>query len=171
MRTKDFSNSCFYNALVELLKTKSFNDIQIQEICIKAGYNRSTFYRSYKSKVDILLNEFKKGLNKYIELVNKSQDFSFINKTKLLFDLLKESSTLMLLTHKAGLDNEIYDLFYEIYPIDKEYENKLGKYYKPFRTAGMFKIIMEWLTSGMKESSLEMANIVAIIMNNCNAKY
>lgn len=171
MRTKDFSNSCFYNALVELLKTKTFDEIQIQEICIKAGYNRSTFYRSYTSKVDILLNEFKKGLNKYVELVNKSQDFSFINKTKLLFDLLKESSTLMLLMHKAGLDNDVYNLFYDIYPVDNEYEKKLGKYYKPFRTAGMFKIIIEWLTTGMKESTLKMANIVADIMNNCNANY
>ena len=81
MRTKEFSNSCFYNALVDLLQTKSFNEIQIQEICTKAGYNRSTFYRSYKSKVDILLNEFKKGLDKYIELVNKIQSLSFISKT------------------------------------------------------------------------------------------
>ena len=90
MRTKEFSNSCFYNALVELLKTKSFEEIQIQEICLKAGYNRSTFYRSYTSKVDVLLNEFKKDLNKYEELVLKSKDYSFIDKTKLLFDLLKE---------------------------------------------------------------------------------
>lgn len=171
MRTKEFSNSCFYNALVDLLQTKSFNEIQIQEICTKAGYNRSTFYRSYKSKVDILLNEFKKGLDKYIELVNKIQNLSFISKTKLLFDLLKESSNLILLIHKAGLDNEIYNLFYDIYPINHEDEIKLGNYYKPFRTAGMFKIIMEWITSGMKESTIEMANIVQNIMNNCNASY
>lgn len=171
MRTKEFSNSCFYNALVELLKTKPFEEIQIQEICVKAGYNRSTFYRSYTSKVDVLLNEFKKDLNKYEELVLKSKNYSFIDKTKLLFDLLKDSSDLLLLTHQAGLDREIYNLLYDIYPVKKEDEEKLGKYYKPFRTAGVFNVINEWLTSGLKESTLEMANIVARIMNNCNANY
>jgi len=171
MRNKDFSNTCFFNALVELAKTKSFEDIQIQEICSRAGYNRSTFYRSYTSKVDILLNEFKKGLSKYQKLVDESEDYTFINKTKLLFDLLRESSELMLLTHKASLDNEIYDLFYDIYPVKEEDIERLGKYYKPFRTAGVFKIIIQWITSGMKETSLEMANILANIMDNCNADY
>ena len=171
MRNKEFSGICFLNALVELSKTKEFEDIQIQEICLKAGYNRSTFYRSYTSKVDILLKEFKKGLVKYHMLVDNSKDYTFINKTKLLFDLLKESSDMMLLTHKAGLDNQIYDLFYDIYPVRKEDEKALGKYYKPFRTAGVFKIIIQWITSGMKETSLEMAHILANIMNNCNADY
>ncbi len=171
MRTKEFSNSCFFNALVKLAKTKEFEDIQIQEICKEAGFNRSTFYRSYTSKVDILLNEFKKGLNKYQQLVDESEDYTFINKTKLLFDLLKEQSELMLLTHKAGLDTEIYDLFYEIYPVKENDEEKFGKYYKPFRTAGVFKIVLEWLNSGMKESTTEMANTLAIIMDNCNADY
>ncbi len=171
MRTKDFSNTCFFNALVELEKNKNFNDIQIGELCKKAGYNRSTFYRSYTSKVDILIIEFKKGLIKYQQLVDNSQDYTFLNKTKLLFDLLRESSDLMLLTHKAGLDDEIYNLFYGIYPVRKKDEDTLGKYYKPFRTAGVFKVIINWLTSGMKESSIQMAKTLATIMNNCNADY
>ena len=171
MRTKEFSNNCFFNALVELSKTKDFEDIQIQEICIKAGFNRSTLYRSYKSNVDILLSEFKKGLNKFEDFVNKSKELTFIDKTTHLFYLLKESSDLMLLTHRAGLDNEIYDLFYVIYPVKENDEAQFGKYYKPFRTAGVFKVIILWLTSGMKESPNEMAQIVSTIMNNCNADY
>ena len=116
-------------------------------------------------------DEFEDEMKKTLESLDNSKDYTFINKTKLLFDLLKESSDMMLLTHKAGLDNQIYDLFYDIYPVRKEDEKALGKYYKPFRTAGVFKIIIQWITSGMKESSLEMAHILANIMDNCNADY
>ena len=171
MRSKEFSNSCFFNALVELLDTKEFEEIQIQEICMKAGYNRSTFYRSFKTKVDVLLYELKKELNKYHDLVAKSQDYSFKTKTKLLFDAIKDSSNLLLIAHKAGLEKELYDLFYEIYPFKEKDELLYGKYYKPFRAAGIFKTIIQWLTSGMKESTSEMADILFNIIDNCKAEY
>ncbi|UKI50017.1 MAG: hypothetical protein L6U99_00720 [Clostridium sp.] len=44
MKSKEFSKDCFYNALISLLDEEEFADIQISEICHKAGFNRSTFF-------------------------------------------------------------------------------------------------------------------------------
>ena len=42
------------SALMEILKTKSFEYITVSEICKKAGVNRSTFYLHYENTRDLL---------------------------------------------------------------------------------------------------------------------
>lgn len=169
MRNNSLSKKCFYTAFVQLMKKYSFEEIQISEICALAGYNRSTFYRNYSSKYDIIMDKFNLEANKYLNLVKESQDYTFVNKVKLLFDLLRESSEIILLMHNSNLDNVMYKMFYEIYPTNnvKNYE----QYFKIFRTSGIFHIIIAWVTSGMKESSIEMAHKLQNIMNTCNADY
>ena len=41
-------------ALISLCGKKAYYDITIQEICRQAGLNRSTFYRYYETKDDML---------------------------------------------------------------------------------------------------------------------
>ena len=41
-------------ALLSLLKEKTFAYITVSEICKKAGVNRSTFYLHYENTVDLL---------------------------------------------------------------------------------------------------------------------
>ncbi|MBR2639957.1 MAG: TetR/AcrR family transcriptional regulator, partial [Oscillospiraceae bacterium] len=48
------------NALLELLKTKSFEFITVSEICKKAGVNRSTFYLHYENTRELLEETVKK---------------------------------------------------------------------------------------------------------------
>ena len=41
-------------ALSELLKEKSFEDLTVLEICEKAGIHRATFYKHFVDKYDFL---------------------------------------------------------------------------------------------------------------------
>lgn len=43
-----------YNALESLLNTYPFESISVKLICKEAGLNRSTFYKQFKSKYDLL---------------------------------------------------------------------------------------------------------------------
>ncbi|WP_439287150.1 TetR/AcrR family transcriptional regulator [Lonepinella sp. BR2357] len=57
-------------ALVTLLKDKSFTDISVQDILDKAMVNRSTFYRHYSGKTDLaakMIAEFKQLLAERME--------------------------------------------------------------------------------------------------------
>lgn len=42
-------------AFILLLEEKSFSEITIKEITKKAGVNRSTYYRNFDSKEDIII--------------------------------------------------------------------------------------------------------------------
>ncbi len=60
--------NCLYLALVELMKTKPFQDITKIEIIRKAGVSHMSFYRYYKTKQDILFRR----LNGYLETLEKT---------------------------------------------------------------------------------------------------
>ena len=50
-----------FDAAMELLATRSYDDISIEEICAAAGVGRATFFRIYQTKADLLL-EFNRRL-------------------------------------------------------------------------------------------------------------
>ena len=41
-----------YEALIDLMKEKTFEEIKVSDICNKALINRSTFYAHYEDKYD-----------------------------------------------------------------------------------------------------------------------
>ena len=51
---KKQSMTAFANALIELMKTKNLEKIQVSELCCKADYSRRTYYRLFQSKEDVL---------------------------------------------------------------------------------------------------------------------
>ena len=165
MRSKDFSKECFYNALVDLMKEEDFDNIQINEICQKAGFNRSTFYRNFDSKMDILMSKFLVEAEKYQHLVNESVDKSFIYKTTELFKLLRVSYHIFIQMRRAKLDQEMYQVFSLIYPIDDKLS--FSPYAMTFKTAGVYMVIMKWMENGMVETDEEMALLLKDIINNC----
>ena len=167
MRNKDFSKECFYNALVDLMKEKDFDDIQINEICQKSGFNRSTFYRNYNSKMDVLMSKFKEEAKKYQQLVNENKEKTFMYKAIKLFELLRLSHHIFIQMRKAKLDQEMYQEFSSIYQVNENYIT--SKYAMTFKTGGVYRVIIEWMENGMIESNQEMAETLMNIINNCRA--
>ena len=45
------------DALVELMKEKTFDDITVQDVLDRAGVGRSTFYAHYRDKQDLFLSD------------------------------------------------------------------------------------------------------------------
>lgn len=151
------------------MRIKEFDSIQISEICEVAGYNRSTFYRTYKSKIDVLSDKFTRELDKYKKMIEQTKNWTFVQKITEFFILLRASSDLFITMHNSNLDASMYDMFYNLYPFDDKFGEDV--YFKKFRTAGVFQVVLTWFTSGMKESSQEMAEILERVMNDCNADY
>jgi AcrR family transcriptional regulator len=53
LRTRD----ALGDALIELMRTKPFDDITVQEVLDRAGVGRSTFYAHYSDKEDLFLSD------------------------------------------------------------------------------------------------------------------
>ena len=69
-----------HQALIELMKDKTFEEIKVCDICDKAMINRSTFYAHYDDKYELLLDfintlksEFAEEMSKYIDNLNTKE--------------------------------------------------------------------------------------------------
>lgn len=49
---KKHSEKAFFDAFIDLMKEKSFDEISASKIIQKSGYSRSSFYRNYEDKFD-----------------------------------------------------------------------------------------------------------------------
>jgi AcrR family transcriptional regulator len=58
-------------ALFELMKTKSYDDISIEEITEHANVGRATFYLHYKDKEDLLLEELSELVNERVQTLSE----------------------------------------------------------------------------------------------------
>lgn len=58
------------NAIIRLLKVSSWQDITIERICREAGINRSTFYKHYTNKADLLESFIERTLTGFNDHVN-----------------------------------------------------------------------------------------------------
>ena len=137
------------NSLVALLREKPFNDIFICELCERAGVGRSSFYRYYASKEDVMISlllrewyawRHQEGSNDY-NVISHESACSFIRHCYALRDLFD-----------LIYSNELDRLFPTI--IKKNAEgSEGGKNYKiSFFCYGVFGILRDWWERGCEES-------------------
>lgn len=165
MRTNTFSKSCFFKALLELTAEKEYKDIQISEICTRAGYNRSTFYRCYKNKEMVLTDGFNNmAAEFYASVASESNGcLDYEKNVEILFRNIRKNKEWFLLMHHARMDYAMYDIFRENFPLP-EHIKQDKKYYLDFYSGGYIAIILDWILSGMKETDVEMGKLIAKIV-------
>ena len=94
------SKRALYNALIHLMKKKTFEEIKVSDICNEALINRSTFYAHFEDKysllssmLDNLKQQFINELNNKENNINNSKDY-YIEVIKIfLTHIEKEKDT------------------------------------------------------------------------------
>ena len=169
MRTNTFSKKCFFNALLKLYHEKPYAEIQISEICREAGYNRSTFYRIYNSKEQLLLDGFQEEyVKRYYAMIpplKTGYGEEYIQNVRLLFAFLRQNPDFPLLMRDAHLLNEMFLLFRDVFPYASD-RSEEADYTRNFLAAGYLAIIYKWLDDGMKKTDAQMAKLVADTIEN-----
>lgn len=173
------------SALMEILKTKSFEYITVSEICKKAGVNRSTFYLHYENTHDLLEETIRNMTDNFISYFvpdgkilpinfeeNQKEKLVFISEEYLMPYLLyfKENRKIFLTVFENGKlfgFEEIYEklfdnIFNPILDVFKYPENE-RKYVMAFYLNGINSIIMEWI----KEDCVKPEKEVVKIINDC----
>ena len=167
MESNKITKESIQVALISLMANKKLENITITEIVKKAGVSRTSFYRNYKDKEDVLLDFYENLLNTIIEITNRDK---YKNDWYLFFlDLFKysrkEEKNLKVLI-KANLLNS------NIINIEKIINNSFNPNSREMSykilaiNASVYVIFLEWIMSGMKESNEFMANICCNIMKN-----
>ena len=134
------------NALVSLLKEMSFEDFSIRDLCNRAGVGRSSFYRYYSSKEDVVISF----------LLHIWRVWCDAEGVKIRVIISPDTARAFIRHH---YDNkEIFDLIYRnkldsLFPqiVEKNHGGKEEEYREIFFCYGVFGILHEWWKRGCKD--------------------
>ena len=164
-QTSEFIKDCIADSLLELMKNENFEAITIEEIIKKAGVGRTTFYRHFEQKSDILVYKF---IRIYEEAKKKSPETCTYgaltpSSLSLFFEFIYEVRDILNLVFTAKQDATVYTAFKEIYFQEKDAREHT--YEASFIGSGLFGVLSEWVENGFTDSPESMAEKVMDILH------
>ncbi len=160
-------------ALIALMKEKTFDKIQIKEITSRASLSRPTFYMHYDSKLDLLSDYFDTVFYGYFEDLKQiasagtvesrmvpAAAFRHWQNQQEIVDLLKQSGLEFLLMrrvreHVVWLINFMADERLIQVP-----SGGISQYTFDFVAGGVFLVLLRWIEEGCQSSPETMADMV-----------
>lgn len=175
------SKKALRDALIALMEERGFDSITVGDLCARADLNRGTFYNHYQDKEDLLEsfeNEIMGDLERFqqqMKDLNLKEILSYqLRKKPLpflvnLFDYLREEGDFLHAVLGPGGDvgfgprlrdsvcgNLIQSILHERY---RSNPTPFVNYYIAFFASAYLGVIMQWIETGMQETSEEMALI------------
>lgn len=164
------SRQWLLSALIELMREKSFQSISIKELATRAGLDRKTFYRHFKTKEDVLGLLVKEACDNYIAKLKELPALTSSEIAKSYFSICEQYKDYLCLINSNGLFpllltkfNEYLPNLNEIFQDNPTYHFK-SQYELMFQAGGFWNITAYWINTGAKQSPDEMAQIVSTIM-------
>jgi AcrR family transcriptional regulator len=167
------------NALIELMKEKPFEDIQITEIAERAQVSRPAFYLHFRSKEDLLLshvdmifNEFHEELSIEIQRGNIDQKASAV----MFFQYWERYADTLNLVIQADTSNILLERLKEYVEIMlNEKMPKMGSsardplrdYRIGFISGGAYMLLTQWILQKMPISAEKMGILFYELTSSC----
>lgn len=165
-------------SFIKILKHKPISKITIKEICDDADVNRATFYAHYADQYDLLHqieNDLIDDINQYLNRYDaKSTSEASTEMLEKILDYIKENAELIdVLLNSNGdiqFQQEIIKVIGEQQLLPPTVSNFLSKedaeYVFLFFANGSIGVIQQWLKSGMKKPTREMAELMLRVLIN-----
>lgn len=138
-------------ALLILIKKKRLCDINVSELCQKAGVSRVSFYRNFNSLDDILTKYLKKCTDDWWEEFSKKSEEEFHETfwQELLNQYRKNTELIHLLTE----NNVTYILKDHIFSCcgPKDTQDEKAAYICAAAAGAIYGFVDEWIKRGMSE--------------------
>lgn len=186
----DRSESKYFNtakrmdeALLSLLREKSFEYVTIKEICARASVNRSTFYLHYENIGDLLLETIQtinerfraSQFQKEFDIDGKHPDELFFMTDEWIvpyLEFIKENKYVYKAIHSNaaafGVEKAFNFYFRNVFsPILLKYgvsENK-HEYIMDFYRYGLTAVIMRWVDEDCEKPVEFVMEIISLIFN------
>jgi len=155
---------CLRDSYFSLLKEKNTEDISVSEIAKLAGLSRTSFYRHYQTKDDIVRLYIDDSLQDFLEQLRTNPITDSQVQTTTLFSYFRSNKSLIEILIKQGLFHLFFLPFSHFLQesnlvIDSQpnISEESLQYYYQYTNGGILNLIESWMRGGMKESDEEMA--------------
>ncbi len=146
------------DAFIELLKTKPFDKINVNEITELAGVGRVTYFRYFESKEDMLVYRLHRLWEDHADTHPFPFDQEMYEQALWFFNFCGRYRELLSLLMQQGHYNVVLVFFKEVMEIPLPDESEL-RYPRIYAAYGMFGIISDWVERGCIEDEKKLAKL------------
>src|SRR5699024_605026 len=148
------SQQWLYESLIELMKNHPFEKLTIAEITKNADVDRTTFYRNYDSKIDILNFGINKIKTKYVQSMKNAEKLNMEYLSKVFFSIFSEEIEFLKLINLHGLTPFLLSQFNQLLPdlhveVKEKFNYQIADdhliYALYYNTGGFLNILMKWI--------------------------
>lgn len=169
------TKNALYNALLELMKKNSFEEIKVSDICNHALVNRSTFYAHYEDKYELLsdyINELKTSLTNELKKnsnISSTKEY-YIEMIKLFLNHIEEKKDSYLAIAINNSNSILNDIVYDV--IDHDIMKHLETNNNPipneiiakFYFGGVVNLGIEWLRNPNRYTKEEVIKYLTVLL-------
>ena len=141
-------------ALLELLEEKPLADVSVSELCDRAGVGRTSFYRNYQEKEDILRARVYYLFKDWTGRLGEGAPLDRLILA--MFSHFEEHRDFYALLNERRLIGLLKDVILELCGFRPDQEAKAA-YASAFAAYSLYGWVEVWFRRGMRESAAEMA--------------
>ena len=151
-KTTSFLKECKADALLYLMKEKTFAKITVNEIARTAGVNRSTWFRNFATKTEALTYKLVVLWYRWAADHGIAECHRYtVDNADTFFTFNASVRDMLSLIYQAELQACVYDAFYQI--MKPQYgDDPVECYEARFYSYGLFGLLDEWIKRGFYET-------------------
>lgn len=143
-------------SMLALLKEKPLDKISVSELCDMAGVGRTSFYRNYGEKEDIIRAYVKDLFQDWMDKCRSTPDLPVSETVRIVFSHFESRRDFYALLNERGLVYLLKDIILELCGFDPEQE-VVAAYSSAYVGFFLYGWIEVWFRRGMKETAAELA--------------
>ena len=165
MRKKNLTGeriaSYITRALLILMKSQPYARITIAEITKRACVDRTTYYRHFSSKEEILSKYLDDVMQEFLDAYQKASSTDFAQYTLTIFRTMYLHKDDLLLIHRTGQSYLLLGVLSERFLLDEFTKNATveKQYEVSYTIGGIYNNCILWFSHGMKETPEQMSRI------------
>ena len=158
---------CIAEALISLLKEQELASIHIKDLVKKAGVSRTSYYRHFNTKEEILSYYMEYVLERYIQTIDMQKKSPFQSYEHILDSLLffKEYKDFALCLYKSNLTYILMNSLNEYIRKQPIFDasRTITSFPLYYYAGALYNVYMQWILNDTKEAPEELAKIIAKI--------
>lgn len=144
-------------ALLALLEEKPLNGVSVSELCAAAGVGRTSFYRNFQTREDILRARVERLFAGMADQWKKTPALPLHELVYLVFSHLEANRAFYGLVHRRGMTCLLKDALLDLCGFDPE-QDAVPAYSSAYAAFFLYGWIETWFRRGMRETAAELAS-------------
>ena len=153
-------------SLIELMKTHEFEEITVKDISGLAEVNRSTYYRNFKSKEDIIKYKLESMMDEYIEEFKSKHDKTKEIYIRTILETFLKHDEFLKIIHKQNQSYILQKVLVNYFGDVLKDTSKKERYQVYYHIGGIYNFTICWIENDMNDQPECLAKIGAEITSN-----